>query len=175
MLPENDSNKAPLLAIYEFLERVVDLYGDQIEVAARCAVGDSTITPSNSAQEIGRQLEELLLASIKSTNGSLGTAWKRDKEQGQGQQPFESKAKPESEEKPTSTDVLAAIFSVLIAASKHCPTFLVYLPATASGDTDNDRLITRAIESSVTAIVEADFEVARTAILFLKSMVSSND
>lgn len=174
MLPEHDSSKAPLLAVYEFLERVVDLYGNQIEAAARRAIDESAITPPNSAQETGRLLEELLLASIQSTNGSLGTAWKRDKEQGQGQQPFESKAKPESEEKPTSTDVLAAIFTVLIAASKQCPTFLVYLPATSGGDRDNDRLITRAVESSVASLVQADFDVARTAILFLKSTVRTN-
>ena len=174
MLPGKYSSKASLLAVYEFVERVVDVHGGGIEAAARRAVGDFVATtPSASSQEMGRLLEDLLLASIQSAKGSLGSAWTRDKEQMPRQQSFESKpkAKSASEEKPSSTDVLASIFSVLIASAKNCPTFLVYLPATPGGDTEHDSLISRAVESAVLALDESDFEVARTAILFLKSTV----
>lgn len=172
MIPEDNANNAPLLAVSEFMERVVDMYGSAVEVAALQTLDVSTPTATpDVSQETGRLLEELLLASIQAAQNTLGTAWTLNKVQGQGQLSFESKTKPESEEKPTATDVLASIFTVLIACSKNCPTFLVYLPATPGGDRDDDRLISRAVDSAVSALVEPDFDVARTAILFLKSTV----
>jgi len=172
MIPDTNTSKAPLLAVYEFVERVIDLHGSKIEATARVLAGNATAVSSTTAHEVGKQLEDTILSSVLSTKGSLGTAWTRDKEQGQGQSAFESKCKPVAEEKPTDPDSLAAIFTMLTSAAENCPTFLVYLPATEGGDRDNDKLISRAIESSVAVLVEPDFELARTAILFLISVVS---
>lgn len=171
MIPDTNMSKAPLLAVYEFVERIINLHGSRIETAARLLVEDATAVSPSTFHEVGKQLEDTILSSVLSTKGSLGTAWTRDKEQGQGQPAFESKCKPATEEKPTDTDSLAAIFTVLSAAAEHCPTFLIHLPATEGGDRDNDKLISRAIESSVAVLVEPDFEVARTAILFLVSVI----
>ena len=174
-LPQNGSIKPSLLTVCEFVERVLDLHGGTIEATARLGMDDggASSRKNGTSKELGRLVEDLLLGVIQTSKASLGSAWTRDKEQMPRQQSFESKPKAHSEvnEQPSSTYVLAAIFAALTSAAKNCPTFLVGLPATPQGDTEHDRLITRAVESAVTVLVESDFEVARSSILFLKSMV----
>ena len=165
--------KPSLLAVCEFVERVLDLHGGTIEATARLGVDDFASSRNGTSKEVGRLVEDLLLGIIQTSKGSLGSAWTRDKEQMPRQQSFESKPKPcaELDEKPSSPDVLAAIFAALTSSAKNCPTFLVCLPATPHGDTEHDRLISRAVESAVAVLVESDFELARSSILFLISMV----
>jgi hypothetical protein len=172
MIQESDRRGASTLAVYEFIERVMDVHGTAIEHAAQAGVeNEETFDQSDPSLEAGRLLEDLLLSSVLNIRDSLGSAWTRDKEQGQGQLPFESKNEPQSEIKPASTELLAAVLNALNVAVNACPTFLVHLPARPCGDSESDRLLYRAVESSVAALMEPDFEAARTAILFLNSTV----
>ena len=175
MLRASDITNGSLLAACEFVERVIDVHGSVIEDAARHTMGDSSVAVSVKGipTDVGRLVETLLLDVIETSKGSLGSAWTRDKEQVPRQQSFESrpKAKVDAEVKPSSPEVLAAIFAVLITCAKKCPTMLVCLPATPDGDAEHDRLLSRAVDSCVSVLVESDFDVARSSILFLKSVV----
>jgi len=171
MILDSANNKSPLPAVYDFVERIIDLHGSKIEIASQVMVEGTATLTSNAYCEVCKKLENLILSSILSIKNSLGSAWSCDKEQGQGQPAFESKSKVILDERPTATDTLAAIFTVLSIAAVNCPIFLIHLPATIGGDRENNRLISRAIKSSVIVLVEPDFELARTAILFLVSVI----
>lgn len=176
MLRESEIASGSLLAACEFVERVIDVHGSAIETAARLAMGDSSSADSAKAasSDVGRLVENLLLKVVDTSKASFGSAWTRDKEQMPRQQSFESrpKAKVDAEEKPTSPEVLAAVFAVLVACARKCPTLLVCLPAKPDGDAEHDRLLSRAVESSVSVLAESEFDVTRSSILFLKSVVS---
>lgn len=162
---------AALVAVLGFLNDFVSWHGEKVEIAALCVIDNASETTANTLMtETGKLLEGLVLETIQSGKDGLGNAWNRDKEQGQGQSPFESKVEP-TVEQATNVELLSAVFALLCECCRKCPTFLAHLPASPNADRDHDRLLNRAVESAVVSIKDPDADVARQAILFLKGVM----
>ena len=171
LISSRSNDTAALVAVLDFLNDFVSWHGEKVEIAALCVVDNSSQTVANTLMtETGKLLEGLVLETIQSGKDGLGNAWNRDKEQGQGQRPFESKVEPIAEQ-ATNVELLSAVFALLCECCRKCPTFLAYLPASPNVDRDHDRLLNRAVESAVVSIKDSDVDVARQAILFLKGVV----
>jgi len=172
MVSSGNEKRTSLLAVYQFLEHCFGMYGEKVEAVTRHILDGTSQNSDPHVKETGQLLETLLLNSIEVTKSTLGTAWIRDKEQGQGQPAYESKSEPVPEQRATSTEELSGIFSVLAACAKKCPAFLIHLPAADGVEPENDRLFSRAVESAVSTLTETDFEASRSAILYLLSIAA---
>ena len=152
-----------------FLQTFVKTYGDVVDKTASASL-DGQSTPSNSqrGREIGKFLESLLLSTVDAVRSSLGSTWTSSQRQGQGQPPFESKAVP-IEERPTSSDALSGMFTLLRTCAERCPIFLMHLPAAPSLDVKEDMLHRRAVESAVSCIIDGDTDTSKSAMEYLES------
>lgn len=167
-LAQEQGKKYSLLAVLDFLDHGFTSMGGRFEAVATGGLQGGT----DRTIEAKRLLENLLLGCIQSIKSTLGTAWTRDKEQGQGQgqAAYESKSEPVPDECATSLDELARIFNVLTSCVRTCPTVLINLPASVGAE--NDRLCNRAVESAVTTLTDCDVDSSLAAIQFLLALVS---
>jgi hypothetical protein len=154
----------------EFVTEFVNIHGSSVEKSA-IEIVDQTRDANASGDECGRLLEGLLMSLIEASRSALGVDW-AGKHQGQGQQPFESKAQPEPDVTQRSVEDLSGIFSILTACARECPVFLIHLrlPTRAMGQ-DEAKLVGRVIESAAAALAETDVETVGTAMSFLESAV----
>jgi hypothetical protein len=148
----------------------VNIHGSCVEKSA-IEIVDQTRDANAGEDECGRLLEGLLMSLIEASRSALGAAW-AGKHQGQGQQPFESKAQPEPDDTPVSIEDLSGIFLILTACARECPVFLfhLHLPTGAAGH-DEPNLVDRAVESAAAALTETDVETVGSAMSFLESAV----
>jgi hypothetical protein len=155
----------------EFVTEFVNIHGRSVEKSA-IEIVDQTRDANDDEGESGRLLEGLLMSLIEASRSALG-ADRAGKHQGQGQQPFESKAQPEPDDAQGSIEDLSGIFSILTACALKCPVFLIHLhlPTRAMGH-DEATLVGRAVESAAAALAGTDVETVGTAMSFLESTVS---
>ena len=157
-------------AIFAFLEEFIRIYGEGVENAALATLSGSS--PSADELEVGKMVEELMLELLGAVRDSLGSKWNEPKEQGQGQEAFESKPHFAPKADQMSQDSLARVFSLVATCMVTCPVFLFYLPAEAGLDRDDDKLLRRAIDTAVTSLNDNDQEITLKAIKFLMATVS---
>jgi hypothetical protein len=157
--------------IMDFLQTIVNTYGDVVDKTASAGLEGQSL-PSNSqrGREIGKCLESLLLSTVDAVRGSLGSAWARSQRQGQGQPPSESRTEP-IEDRPTSSDALSGMFTLLRTCAERCPIFLMHLPAAPSLDVKEDMLHRRAVESAVSSIIDGDTDTSKSAMEYLESTI----
>jgi hypothetical protein len=170
ILTNADGSKVSVRPIVEFVTEFVNMHGSSVE---KCAIEivDQTRDANAGEDEGGRLLEGLLMSLIEASRSALVPSW-AGKHQGQGQQPFESKAQPEPDDTQSSIEDLSGVFSILNACARECPVFLMHLhlPTRAVGH-DKAKLLGRAVESAAAALAETDVETVGTAMNFLESAV----
>jgi hypothetical protein len=157
--------------IMDFLQTFVKTYGDVVDKTSSASLeGQSMPSNSQRGREIGNCLESLLLSTVDAVRRSLGSTWTSSQRQGQGQPPFESKAEP-IEERPTSSDALSGMFTLLRTCAERCPIFLMHLPAASSLDVKEDMLHRRAVDAAVSSIIDGDTDASKSAMEYLESTV----
>jgi hypothetical protein len=172
LIKQHDGHSPALLVVYELLQEVFDVHGPAIDEATQkllnSAYDAQSLTP---VEEVGQIVETMMSSAIDNAKSSLGSAWNRPKEQGQGQTPFESKTKTEPELRTTAPEALTKIYSLMETCSRRSPIFLTHLPSSPGMDRDVDLLLRCAVASAVSSLVDDDVEICRHAMLFLKSSV----
>lgn len=175
ILTNSAGRTVSLQPVAEFVKDLVSVHGSMLEKRVVESI-DQTGVAGVDEDEVGRLMEGLLMSLIEASRSALGTAW-AGKHQGQGQQPFESKAPLELAVAPvpSSTDGLSGIFSILTACANECPLLLIHLnlPTNTSAGHSEPKLVGRAIESAVAVLAETDVEMVGSAMLFLESTVRS--
>lgn len=173
LIGQQNENSPALLVVLEFSQELIQIHGKAIDLKTRTMLNTSNDTRTSTPEEnIAMLVEKLVLSPIHIAKSSLGSAWNRPKEQGQGQISFEVKSKPRSDQRTTSPEALTLIYSLMETCARHSPFFLTHLPSATGMDRDVDPLLSSAVESAVSSIVDEDVEVCRNALLFLKSTVS---
>lgn len=163
-------------SVLKFLEEFAKKHGDAIDKNTS-ATREGHIDPSNAdsvrEQEMANCLERLTLSTIDSINQLLGSSWTSQR-QGNGQPAFESKVEsPVNEERrKNSNKALASMFSFLRVCAEQCPIFLLHLPAGPGLDRRKDRLLGRAVEATVTSLLEPDIATSSGAIELLEVTVT---
>ena len=173
ILTNSNGSKVALWPVAEFLTELINAYGRVVEQHAIDIVFLSRDTNA-SDDETGKLLEGLVMSLVEASRSRLGLVW-IGKQQGQGEEPCESKTapQPEPEKSPSSIEGLSGIFSVLTACVRECPTFLIHLRVSPGGAGHQDTLLVgRAVDSACAALIETDVETVASAIVFLDSAVS---
>lgn len=173
LIGQQDGNSPALLVVFEFGQEFMQIHGKAIDLKTQILLNTSNDSRSFTPEEkVAALIETLVLSPIHMAKSSLGSAWNRPKEQGQGQISFEVRSKPRPDQRTTSPEALTHIYSLLETCARHSPFFLTHLPSAHGMDRDVDPLLNAAVESAVSSIVDEDVEVCRNALLFLKSTVS---
>lgn len=145
-----------------FIELIGHYYGSMLD---QTVLGDF-------GKEIVHIMENLILDEVTSVWDKLGPSWIRSYKQDQGQPAFESKPSEVQQKLDVdSSECLEGLLSMLCSTMEYCPEFLLRLPAVRGVDKDDDPLMRRAFISAVACLNASDFELVRTAISYLKSMV----
>lgn len=172
ILTNSDGSNASNHPVCECVKEMIVVRGEAIEKSAMEMLDQPSQSPqSTGIHESGRRIEGLLLSLVDKAQSSLGAAWTSRGEQGNGQQPFESRNDPVQDETPPSTEGLSCILPILTTCAKKSPSFLMHLPAGQTNGSNGDRLLGRAITSCLPVLVDGDFETSLCAIVFLKSIV----
>jgi hypothetical protein len=170
MLHVQTTNPVHFGSVFEFLEDFVHTHGDKIERSTLESVQGAAVNSHD--KEAAGLLESLLLGTIAATRASLGSVWTSPKEQGQGQSAFESKPPPAPKPGSVPNESLAGMFSLLQKLLGICPVFTLNLPAGPGLDSEEDRLLRRAIDSAAASLDDTDTDIIVNAIVFLTTAVS---
>jgi hypothetical protein len=123
-------------------------------------------------REMFRLTEGLFLSGIEYARPFLGEFWTKPAEQGQGQLPFENHDEVVAKLSESTKECLTALLPLIQVCLDHSPIFLLCLPARPGVDREQDMLLRRAVDSTVSSLNEADGDLSSCAILLLETMVS---
>ena len=166
------SKNAPFQEVFDLIGACIDLYGTTIEKGFVASMAGTEILKSD--QEVTRLIEDLIVTNVASAKESLGTVWTLPREQKNGQDAFESKPLPRRQPVVKSTESLSAVLVMLTKCLGKCPLFSMHLPVAPGVENDTDMLLRRAVDSSVDCLSAGDPEITKTAILFIKTLVSDH-
>lgn len=173
ILTNSNGSKVALRPVAEFLAELTNVHGRLVEQQAVDIV-NLAWDANASDDETGKLLEGLVISLVEASRSRLGAVW-MGKQQGQGEEPYESRTAPEPEPErvPASIEGLSGIFLVLTVCMRECPTFLIHLRLPSGGGVHQDTLLVgRAVDSASAALVETDVETVGSALNFLDSAVS---
>ena len=95
LIGQQNENSPALLVVLEFSQELIQIHGKAIDLKTRTMLNTSNDTRTSTPEEnIAMLVEKLVLSPIHIAKSSLGSAWNRPKEQGQGQISFEVKNRP---------------------------------------------------------------------------------
>ena len=157
----NDATQAALL---QFVQEAVDGYGYMGEIHARGAGAASELD-----EGIRQILDQLLMLSFQAVQSTSSGMWSQVLEQQKGDHSSErspQRAVAAQAVSNASPDELAAMFGLLTTCLHRCPLLLFGLG-------DDSSCLRQAVGASVLAMNEKEVDVARGAMMFLKTLADA--
>ena len=158
---------ASLLPALKFVEDIIEVYGSISSPLS------SKTTHSNLSMPISQHLSQLIVTLLKLSSNAVslavGDVWLFGKEQGGGQTSLEGEGGNSKQNEKKSSDALVGIFSTLHKCINSTPSILFGIQTSSP---DQPSLFTQAVRAATISISNRDTSTARSAILFLKAVVS---
>jgi len=172
MMENDNGGTAQFRPIFEFLTAIIKVYGEGLESKVQQVHNGARPIVADNEQELALQVKNIMMTSIKAVKSAMNAKLAIPKEQGQGQQPFESKRDQESKSEVNSIEAFAGLFMLFTMCLEKCPVFFFQLPATQESTQDADGLLyNRAVDSAISSLIGTDLQTSKAAMDFLESLV----
>ena len=172
---KGSESKAKFGAVFDFLNEFVKVHGKSIE---QKALETTEKFESNVLGDIAVILTDLLLAAVDefqdTASATSTTSHSGNKEQGQGQPPFEeSKAMPGPKGGFVPCDEICGMFDLFRTCIEKCPSYFFQLPSAPGQEGREELLYRKSVETAINVLNKPDADTAQHAMDFLDALVSS--
>ena len=161
-------NSSSLVPVLEFVAETIETYGDVAEESVIHVISGSTASAPAYANNIKDIIDRLLYLSFETVHTSLA----KGSEQGRGQMPYESSSRMETDLDKKILDYLSGFFTMLTSCINRCPILLINLRFRFAQE--DDGIFERTMDTAVSAVSGKESEVSRSAMVYLKSVVSNS-
>jgi hypothetical protein len=170
MLKKTGTRSQSLQPIIAFLTEFVKAHGESAESGTIEAMKGQNVCGSRS--EVAVVLTDLLLLTVDEfRSASEAASPMQDKEQDQGQPPFESKSQPGEKGNGHPGCEFYGMLSLFTTCLEVCPTYFFSLPSAAGLEGRDDLLYWKACEAAAGALNEPDVATAKLGMDFFDTLV----